>query len=131
MTIVCFGKKALRNSFYVKEKFRDHFYLDQILRGLARKLITEIAKVSAPENKEKAPVARESGNQKDTERVLTVLLALALALLAITAFALARAQQRMRLNEIANGTHETVSGSAAYCASGRAGVSNSKSERTA
>ncbi len=30
----------------------------------------------------------------DTERVLTVLLALALALLAITAFALARAQQR-------------------------------------
>ena len=32
--------------------------------------------------------------RKDTERVLTVLLALALALLAVTAFALARAQQR-------------------------------------
>ena len=32
--------------------------------------------------------------KKDTERVLTVLLALALALLAITTFALARAQQR-------------------------------------
>jgi len=32
--------------------------------------------------------------RKDTERVLTVLLALALALLAITTFALARAQQR-------------------------------------
>jgi len=47
--------------------------------------------------------------RKDTERVLRVLLALALALLAITAFALARAQQRIRLNEIANGTHETVS----------------------
>ena len=47
--------------------------------------------------------------RKDTERVLRVLLALALALLAITTFALARAQQRIRLNEIANGTHETVS----------------------
>jgi len=87
--------------------------------------------VSTPENKEQASAARGSGNQKDTERVLTVLLALALALLAITAFALARAQQRIRLSEIANGTHETVSGSAAYCASGRAGASNSKSERTA
>ena len=42
--------------------------------------------------------------RKDTERVLTVLLALALALLAITAFALARAQQRIRLNDVANGT---------------------------
>ena len=125
-----FGKEALCNSFYVKAKVRGHFYLDQVLRDLARKLITEVAKVSAPENKEKAPVARGSGNQKDTERVLRVLLALALALLAITAFALARAQQRIRLNEIANGTHETVSGSAVYCASGRAGVSNSKSERT-
>ncbi len=90
-----------------------------------------MAKVSAPENKEKAPAARESGNQKETERVLTVLLALALVLLAITAFALARAQQHIRLNEIAKETHETVSGSAAYCASGPAGVSNSKSERTA
>jgi hypothetical protein len=44
--------------------------------------------------------------------VLTVLLALALALLAITAFALARAQQRytaangIRVNEVANGTHD-------------------------
>ena len=47
--------------------------------------------------------------RKDTERVLRVLLALALALLAITAFALARAQQRIRVNEIANGTHETLS----------------------
>jgi hypothetical protein len=57
----------------------------------------------------------------DTERVLTVLLALALALLAITAFALARAQQRytaangIRLNEVANGSHnETLSVGAMY-----------------
>jgi Tfp pilus assembly protein PilX len=50
--------------------------------------------------------------RKDTERVLTVLLALALTLLAITAFALAKAQQRIRLNEIANGTHATVSDTA-------------------
>jgi hypothetical protein len=126
-----FEKAALRNSFYVKKKFGDHFYLDQVSRDLARILITGTAKVSAPENKEKASAARQSGNQRDTERVLTVLLALALALLAITAFALARAQQRIRLNEIANGTHETVSGSAAYCASGRAGILSSKSERTA
>ena len=32
-------------------------------------------------------------------------------------------------NEIANGTHETVSGSATYCASERAGVSNPESDR--
>ena len=50
----------------------------------------------------------------DTERVLTVLLALALALLAITAFALDRAQQRytaahgIRLNEVANGTQRNA-----------------------
>ena len=90
--------------------------------------MTEIAKVSAPKNKKNAP-AGESKNQaeirrtgadrqmrKDTERVLTVLLGLALALLAITAFALARAQQRIRLNEVANGTHETVS-AVAMCVS--------------
>ena len=83
--------------------------------------MTETAKLGSPKNKKNAP-AGESGNQaeirrtgadrqmrKDTERVLTVLLALALALLAITAFALARAQQRIRLNEVPNGTHETVS----------------------
>ena len=74
--------------------------------------MTETAKVGAPKNKKNAP-AGEPGNQaeirrtgadrqmrRDTERVLTVLLALALALLAITAFALARAQQRIRLNEV-------------------------------
>jgi hypothetical protein len=124
-----FGKEALGNSLYVKKKFRDHFYRDQVLRDLARILITEIAKVSAPQNKEKAPTAGGSRNQKDTERVLTVLLALALALLAITAFALARAQQRIRLNEIGNGTHETVSGSAAYCALDEQASQIQKSER--
>jgi hypothetical protein len=34
------------------------------LRDLARILITEIAKASAPRNKEKAPAAGESGNQR-------------------------------------------------------------------
>ena len=53
--------------------------------------------------------------RKDTERVLTVLLALALALLAITAFALARAQQRIRLNEVANSTHDETLSVAAMC----------------
>jgi hypothetical protein len=35
---------------------------------LARILITEIAKVSAPKNKEKAPAAGESGNQRPKRR---------------------------------------------------------------
>jgi hypothetical protein len=38
------------------------------LRDLARILITEIAKVSAPKNKEKAPAAGESGNQRPKRR---------------------------------------------------------------
>ena len=66
-----------------------------------------------PESQEIEAEIRRTGAdrqmRKDTERVLTVLLGLALALLALTAFALARAQQRIRLNEVANGTHETVS----------------------
>jgi hypothetical protein len=35
---------------------------------LARILITKIAKVSAPKNKEKAPAAGESGNQRPKRR---------------------------------------------------------------
>jgi len=42
--------------------------LNQVLRDLARILITEIAKVSAPENKKKAPAAGESGNQRPKRR---------------------------------------------------------------
>ena len=38
------------------------------MRDLARILITEIAKVSAPKNKEKAPAAGESGNQRSKRR---------------------------------------------------------------
>jgi hypothetical protein len=45
-----------------------HFYLDQVLRDLARILIAEIAKVSAPKNKKNAPAAGESGNQRPKRR---------------------------------------------------------------
>ena len=38
------------------------------MRDLAWILITEIAKVSAPKNKEKAPAAGESGNQRPKRR---------------------------------------------------------------
>jgi hypothetical protein len=38
------------------------------LRDLARILMTEIAKVSAPKNKEQAPAAGESGNQRPKRR---------------------------------------------------------------
>ena len=38
------------------------------MRDLARILITSIAKVSAPKNKEKAPAAGESGNQRPKRR---------------------------------------------------------------
>ena len=51
----------------VKEKPVAHSYLDQVLRDLARILITEIAKVSAPKNKKNAP-AGESGNQRPKRR---------------------------------------------------------------
>jgi len=63
-----FGKEALRNCFLVKEKPVAHSYLDQVLRDLARILITEIAKVSAPKNKKNAPAAGESGNQRPKRR---------------------------------------------------------------
>ena len=63
-----FGKEALRNCFLVKEMSAANFYLDWVLRYLARILITEIAKVSAPKNKEKAPAAGESGNQRPKRR---------------------------------------------------------------
>ena len=61
--LLIFGKETLRNCFVVKEKPVARFYLDQVLRDLARILITEIAKVSAPKNKKNAP-AGESGNQR-------------------------------------------------------------------
>jgi hypothetical protein len=62
--LLIFGKGTLRNCFRVKEKHVIHFYLDQVLRDLARILITEIAKVSAPKNKKNAPAAGESENQR-------------------------------------------------------------------
>jgi hypothetical protein len=62
--LLIFGKETLRNSFRVKEKPVAHFYLDQVLRDLARILITEIGKVSAPKNKKNAPAAGESENQR-------------------------------------------------------------------
>jgi hypothetical protein len=63
--LLIFGNEALRNSFLFKEKAVAHFYPDQLLRDLARILITEIAKVSAPKN---APAAGESGNQRPKRR---------------------------------------------------------------
>ena len=61
--LVIFGKEALRNCLVLKEKSTARFYLDQVLRDLARIVITEITKVSAPKNKKNAP-AGESGNQR-------------------------------------------------------------------
>ena len=46
----------------------NHLYWIQVLRDLARILITKIAKVRAPENKKNAPAAGESGNQKPKRR---------------------------------------------------------------
>jgi hypothetical protein len=66
--LLIFGNEALRNSFSLKEKPVARFYLDQVLRGLARILIPEIAKVSAPKNKKNAPAAEESGNQRPKRR---------------------------------------------------------------
>jgi hypothetical protein len=66
--LIIFGKEALRNSFLVKEKPVAHSYLDKVLRDLARILMREIAKVSAPKNKEKAPASGESGNQRPKRR---------------------------------------------------------------
>jgi hypothetical protein len=62
--LLIFGKETLRNCFRVKEKPVAHFYLNLVLRDLARILITEIAKVSAPKNKKNAPAAGESENQR-------------------------------------------------------------------
>jgi hypothetical protein len=58
-----FGSEALRKSFCAKKKFSESSSLDQVLRDLARILMTEIAKV-----KEKAPAAGESGNQRPKRR---------------------------------------------------------------
>jgi hypothetical protein len=66
--LLIFGKGALRNRFLVKEISVANFYLDRVLRDLAWILITEIAKVSASKNKEKAPAAGESGNQRPKRR---------------------------------------------------------------
>ena len=66
--LLIFGKETLRNSFLLKEKSVAHFCLDQVLRDLARILITEIAKVSAPKNKKNAPAAGESENQRPKRR---------------------------------------------------------------
>ena len=49
----------------VNEIFVADFYVDRVLRGLARILITKAAKVSASK---KAPAAGESGNQRPKRR---------------------------------------------------------------
>jgi len=54
--------------FYVNKKFGDHLCLEPGLRDLARILITEIAKVSAPKNKEKTPAGGKSGDQTPKRR---------------------------------------------------------------
>ena len=61
-------REALRNRFLVKEISVANFYLDRVSRDLARILMTEIAKVSAPKNKKNAPAAGESGNQRPERR---------------------------------------------------------------
>jgi len=66
--LLIFGSEALRKSFCAKKKSSESVYGNQVLRDLARILITEIAKVSAPRNKEKAPAAGESGNQRPKRR---------------------------------------------------------------
>jgi hypothetical protein len=66
--LLVFGNEALPNSFCVKKKFSESSLLELVLRGLARILITEIAKVSAPKNKKNAPAAGESGNQRPKRR---------------------------------------------------------------
>ena len=58
----------MRNCVVLKEKPIAHFYADQVLRDLARILITEITKVSAPKNKKNAPAAGESENQRPKRR---------------------------------------------------------------
>jgi hypothetical protein len=62
--LLIFGKETLRNCFLLNEKPIVHSYLRQVLRDLARILITETAKVSAPKNKKNAPAAGESENQR-------------------------------------------------------------------
>src|SRR4029077_18397233 len=66
--LLVFGNGALRNRLLVKEISVVNFYLDRVLRDFAWILITEIAKVNAPKNKEKAPAAGESGNQRPKRR---------------------------------------------------------------
>jgi hypothetical protein len=63
--LLIFGKEALRNCFLVNEISVSNFYLDRVLRDLARILITNAAKVSASKN---APAAGESGNQRPKRR---------------------------------------------------------------
>jgi hypothetical protein len=62
------GKEALRNCLLVKEKPVAHSYLDQVLRDLARILITQEGNVSAPKSKKNAPAGGESGNQRPKRR---------------------------------------------------------------
>jgi hypothetical protein len=59
------GKETQCNCSLLKEIFSNQFYLDWVLRDLARILITKAAKVSASKN---APDAGESGNQRPKRR---------------------------------------------------------------
>jgi hypothetical protein len=72
---ICHGRclfsasEALRNSLLRYEEIRRiNSIRTRFCADLARILLTEIAKVSAPKNKEKAPAAGESGNQRPKRR---------------------------------------------------------------
>ena len=58
----------LHKRLWFNNKRSDHLRLVLADGDLARMLITEIAKVSAPKNKKNAPAAGESGNQRPKRR---------------------------------------------------------------
>jgi hypothetical protein len=67
--LLIFSGEALRNSLLRYEEIRRITSIrTRFCPDLARILITEIAKVSAPKNKENAPAAGESGNQRPKRR---------------------------------------------------------------
>ena len=59
---------AVVSTYGFKGKQGEPSLITNVFRNLAWILITEIAKVSAPKNKEKAPAAGESGNQRPKRR---------------------------------------------------------------
>ena len=68
LTIHSAKGRALVSVYGFKGKDGEPSLITNVFRNLAWILITEIAKVSAPKNKEKAPAAGESGNQRPKRR---------------------------------------------------------------